>query len=261
METLANLECFVRSAEERSFSAAARKLGLTPAAVSRNVAMLERNLGTRLFQRSTRKLALTEAGEAFLQQVAGNLHGLQTAIADASQRREQPAGVLKVSMPFNFGIPYLLPELPRFLAKYPQIRPDFRFESRQVDLIAEGIDVAIGGAIELSSGVVARALGPAHLYAVASPTYMRERKPPRDPAALAVLDGIVMRTQRTGRIRQWTLRNSAGRELAAPLRESIVFNEPSAILEATLGGLGVSMLATLDVAAHLQSGALVRLLP
>src|ERR1700741_3083927 len=97
METLANLESFVKSAESGGFSAAARRLGLTPAAVSRNVAMLERNLGIRLFHRSTRKLALTEEGERFLQAIGGNLEGLQSAIAEVASEGE-PAGVLKVSM-------------------------------------------------------------------------------------------------------------------------------------------------------------------
>src|ERR1700741_4733211 len=114
METLANLESFVRSAEAGSFSAAARRLGLTPAAVSRNVAMLERNLGVRLFQRSTRKLTLTEAGERFLHAIRDNLEGLQAAIADIATDRGEPAGVLKVSMGLNFGVDYILPLLPAF---------------------------------------------------------------------------------------------------------------------------------------------------
>jgi DNA-binding transcriptional LysR family regulator len=91
VETLANLESFVRSAEARSFSAAARRLSLTPAAVSRNVAMLERNLGVRLFQRSTRKLTLTEAGERFLHAIRGNLEELQASIASVATDRGEPA--------------------------------------------------------------------------------------------------------------------------------------------------------------------------
>ena len=132
METLANLESFVRSAEEQSFSAAARRLGLTPAAVSRNVAVLERNLGVRLFQRSTRKLTLTEAGEGLLQDIGGSLAALQAAISAAAQQDGEPAGVLKVSMSLNFGMDHILPLLPRFMALYPRISPDWRFENRQI---------------------------------------------------------------------------------------------------------------------------------
>ena len=103
METLANLESFVRSAELGGFSMAARRLSLTPAAVSRNVAMLERNLGVRLFHRSTRKLTLTEAGERFLHAIRGNLEELQVAIASVATDRGEPAGVLKVSLSLTFG--------------------------------------------------------------------------------------------------------------------------------------------------------------
>jgi DNA-binding transcriptional LysR family regulator len=103
METLANLESFVRSAKSGSFSMAARALALTPAAISRNVAMLERNLGVRLFHRSTRKLTLTEAGERFLQEIGTNLEGLQDAIAAIARHKGEPAGVLKVSMSLTLG--------------------------------------------------------------------------------------------------------------------------------------------------------------
>ena len=127
METLANLESFVKSAETASFSEAARRMALTPAAVSRNVAMLERNLGVRLFQRSTRKLVLTEAGERFLQSIGGNLDALQAAIADVSSGASEPAGVLKVSLSPNFGVTHILPLLPELLRRYPLMRPDWYF--------------------------------------------------------------------------------------------------------------------------------------
>src|SRR3954471_13799166 len=160
METLANLESFVRSAESGGFSMAARRLSLTPAAVSRNVARLEKNLGVRLFHRSTRKLTLTEAGERFLIAISDSLESLQAAIAHAATDRGEPAGALKVSMGQTFGMDYILPLLPGFLARYPGIRPDWRFENRQVDLIAEGFDASIGGGIDLAPGVVARTLAP-----------------------------------------------------------------------------------------------------
>ena len=170
METLANLESFVRSAELDGFSAAARRLGLTPAAVSRNVAALEANLGVRLFQRSTRRLTLTEAGERFLGTVSGGLESIQAAIAGISAGAGEPAGLLKVSMGSTFGLDYILPMLPGFLSRYPQVKPDWQFDNRQVDLIAEGFDAAIGGGFELASGIVARELAPVHVVAVASPS-------------------------------------------------------------------------------------------
>lgn len=260
METLANLESFVRSAETGGFSAAARRLAVTPAAVSRNVAMLERNLGVRLFHRSTRKLTLTEAGERFLLAVEGNLEGLQSAIANVAADRGEPAGVLKISTSVTMGN-YILPLLAAFLGRYPQIRPDWEFDNRQVDLVAEGFDAAIGGGFELAPGIVARALAPVHIIAVASPEYMKGRTPPADPEGLAALDGIFMRSSRTGRVRHWTMRNAHGAELQAMPVEKIVFNDPAAMCRAALLGLGVSLIAVPDALPYLESGALVRLLP
>src|SRR5471032_467524 len=203
METLANLESFVRSAETGSFSAAARLLALTPAAVSRNVATLERNMGVRLFQRSTRKLSLTEAGDSFLASIGGNLEALQAAISAVSSDRGEPAGVLKVSLALTFGIGHVLPLLPVFLARYPLIRPEWHFENRQVNLIAEGYDAAIGGGFELTPGVISRRLATADIVAVASPAYLAGRTLPANPADLLEHAGIVMRGMRTGRIGQW----------------------------------------------------------
>jgi DNA-binding transcriptional LysR family regulator len=261
METLSNLESFVRSAEAGSFSAAARRLGLSPAAVSRNVALLERKLGVRLFQRSTRKLSLTEAGDRFLAAIGGNLEALQAAIAAVATDRGEPVGVLKVSMAPTFGITHVLPLLPAFLARYPRIRPEWHFENRPVDLIAEGCDAAIGGGFELAPGVVARALAPAHVVAVASPAYLAGRVPPSTPAELAGFAGVVMRSGLSGRVRRWTMRDAAGAEMAAPLEESVVVNDPAAMREAARLGLGVALLAMPDVLPLLERGALVRLLP
>ncbi|MEN2472562.1 LysR family transcriptional regulator [Burkholderia sp. GS2Y] len=261
METLANLESFVRSAETGSFSAAARRLALTPAAVSRNVALLERNLGVRLFQRSTRKLTLTEAGARFLVEIGGNLDALQAAIASVSTDRSEPAGVLKVSMAPTFGMTYVMPLLPAFLARYPMVRPDWYFENRPVDLIAEGYDAALGGGFDLAPGVVSRPLAPAHLVAVASPAYMAGRTPPTDPGDLAELGGIVMRSSRTGRVRQRTMRDTAGGEMPALLGETIVVNDPAAMREAAILGLGVALLSVSDVLSSIERGELVRLLP
>ena len=261
MESLANLESFVRSAELGSFSAAARRLGLTPAGVSRNVAALESNLQLRLFHRSTRSLKLTETGERFLISIRDHLENLQGAIAEVSQTDGEPAGILKVSMGPTFGIGYILPMLPEFRKRYTLIRPEWMFENRQVDLIAEGYDAAIGGGFELAQGLVARTLAPAHLIAVASPAYLEGRSRVAVPSNLAEMDGIVMRSLRTGRVTQRQMRNAAGEEQPVSLKESIVVNDPAAMRAAAILGLGVALLAKPDVLPHLERGDLVRLLP
>jgi DNA-binding transcriptional LysR family regulator len=261
METLSNLEAFVRSAECGSFSGAARTLALTPAAVSRSVAMLERNLGVRLFHRSTRRLRLTEAGESFLASVEDPLDRLQNAVSAASAQGPTPAGTLRLSMPPSFALAHVLPLLPGFLVQYPLIRAEWHFENRVVDLVAEGYDAAIGGAIERSPGTVARTLAPLHVIAVASPGYMAGRSGPTDPAGLADFDGVAMRVLRTGRIRHLTMRDAAGRQMAAALPETVVLNEPGAIREAARLGLGIALLAVAEVLSELEDGRLIRLLP
>jgi DNA-binding transcriptional LysR family regulator len=223
--------------------------------------MLERNLGVRLFHRSTRRLTLTEAGEAFRLAISGSLEDIQAAIAGIASDSGEPAGVLKVSMAPTFGVMHLLPMLPGFLARYPHIRPEWHFENRAVDLVSEGYDAAIGGGFDLSPGIVARTLAPAHIVAVASPAYMAGRVPPAEPSSLAEIDGIVMRSLQSGRIRHWMMRNAAGAESAATLREDIVVNDPAAMREAARLGLGVALLAMPDVLPELESGALVRLVP
>lgn len=205
METLANLESFIRSAECGSFSAAARRLGVTPAAVSRNVAMLERNLRVRLFQRSSRSLTLTEDGERFLASVSDGVKSIQSAMARVTTQSGKPAGVVKVSMPVSFGLDYVLPLLPAFIERYPDVQVDWSFENRQVDLIGEGFDAAIGGGMELAPGVVAQRLAPLHVIAVASPDYLKGRQPPRQPHELEDLDGVSMRSALTGRLRVWEI--------------------------------------------------------
>jgi DNA-binding transcriptional LysR family regulator len=260
LESLANLESFVRSAELRGFSAAARRLGLTPAAVSRNVAMLERNLGVRLFHRSTRKLALTDEGERLLQAIGGNLEALQGALAEVAPEG-QPAGQLKVSMSLDFGIGHILPLMPDFIRRYPRVRPDFRFESRQVDLIGEGYDAAIGGGFELSGGLTSRVLAPLHVIAVASPALMRGRTAPIDPSDLAGIDGVVMRSQRTGRVPARIMRDTAGHEVAATQPETVVVDDAAAMTKAAELGLGIALLSVPDALPHLERGTLIRLLP
>lgn len=261
METLANLESFVRSAESHSFSAAARRLALTPAAVSRNVARLEANLGVRLFQRSTRRLTLTEAGERFLSSVAEGLDGIQAAIASVSTDAGQPAGVLKVSMAPGFGADYLVPLLPGFLARYPAVQVDWHFDNRQVDLISGGFDAAVGGGIDLAQGVVARELARVHIVAVASPAYLAQRREPRNPDDLAEHDAIAMRSVQRGRLRARMLRNKAGKEASVEVAARVVLNDPEAMTRAALLGLGIALLPMPHVLAHLETGRLRRVLP
>ena len=261
MDALNHMPSFVLSAELGSFSAAARRLGLTPAAVSKNVARLEASLGLRLFQRSTRRLTLTEGGERFLQQVKGALATLQEAVAGVAEEGGQPAGILKISMAPSFGRSYVLPLLGDFIARYPGVIPDCHFDNRQVDLVGEGFDVAIGGGIELTPGVVARELGHAHVVATASPAFMRGKAMPVHPSELAQFDGVARRSAGSGRLRSWVLRDGQGGEGVAECRPRAILDDPEAMAQAAIDGLGVALLPTPHAQPHLRSGALIRLLP
>ncbi|MBB3122072.1 LysR family transcriptional regulator [Pseudoduganella violacea] len=261
MEPLNHLDSFVQSAEGGSFSVAARRLGLTPAAVSKNVARLEAALGLRLFQRSTRSLTLTEGGERLLRQISAPLQQLQDAMADVAQDDGQPSGTLKVGVALAFGRMYLLPLLAEFVQRYPGIMPDWHFDNRPVDLIGGGFDVAIGGGIDLTPGVIARELAPVHIVATAAPRYMAGRPMPRHPADLAALDGIARRSAGSGRLRNWTLRNAKGEEGVAEHRASAIFDDPEAMAHAAALGMGLALLPSPHATPYLERGELIRLLP
>lgn len=261
METLANLESFVRSAETGSFSSAARRLALTPAAVSRNVAQLERNLGVRLFQRSTRGLTLSEGGERFLQSVQGGLDSIQGAIADITVNAGQPAGVLKLNTSQAFGVEYVLPLMPAFLERYPAVTPDWSLDNRPQDLIAGGFDAAIGGGFDLPLGMVARELARLQIVAVASPSFMRGKRRPRDPAGLGEFPCVAMRSPSTSRVRTLIMRNGAGAEMAAVQNPAIVLDDPGTLCNAVLLGMGIGLMGVPHALPHLESGTLVQLLP
>lgn len=258
---IAQLVSFVRTAEHGSFSAAARTLGLTPAAVAKNVGRLEAALGARLFARSTRRLSLTERGEQLLGRIGEPLATLQAAMAGGSTTDDMPAGTLKVSMGQAFGRHFVLPLLGEFLARHPAIVPDWHFDNRRVDLVGEGFDAAIGGGIDLASGVVARELARVHVVAAASPVYLAGRALPRRPEELAAFDGIMRRSSPTGRVRPWTLRTRRGVEQVVPCRPRMILSDPEAIADAARAGLGVALLPMPFAFAAIARGDLVRLLP
>ncbi|MFC5696386.1 LysR family transcriptional regulator [Pseudomonas sp. GCM10022186] len=261
METLSSIESFVRAAEAGSFAEAARRLGLTPAAVGKNVARLESSLGVRLFLRSTRRLTLTEAGERFLAEVSGGLASIQSAVANLASSQGQPAGTLKVSMGVAFGRDYILPHLGDFLARYPAIIPDWHFDNRPVDLIGEGFDAAIGGGFELPPGVIARQLAPAHRVLLASKDYLARHPAIRTPEDLARHDGILIRSPQTGRVRTWPLRTRDDRQASFELKMRMAMSDPEAACHAAMQGLGVTLVSTAHALPHLQGGSLVRVLP
>ena len=261
MADLSLLTSFVRTTEHGSFSAAARSLGVSAAAVSKNVAHLEAHVGVRLFHRSTRRLALTDAGERFLAQVRDPLASLDAAMAGIGDDGGEPSGTLKVGMGQALGRNFLVPLLGEFLARYPAIVPDWHFDNRRMDLVGEGFDAAVGGGFALSQGLVARELAPVHIVAVAAPAYLAGRALPQQPDDFAGLDGIMRRSTPSGRVRPWTLRTRRGTDQPVPCRPRLIFSDPEAIALAARQGLGVALVPMPFAFAHIASGELVRLLP
>ncbi|OCR21744.1 LysR family transcriptional regulator [Pseudomonas syringae] len=261
MENFSSIECFVRSAEVGSFAEAARRLSLTPAAVGKSVAKLEARLGVRLFQRSTRSLTLTEAGQRFLGEVSASLNTIQNAVANLASAEGQPTGTLKVSMGTVFGRLYILPLLGEFLRRYPAITPDWHFDNRQVDLIGQGFDAGIGGGFDLPQGVVARKLTPAHRVLVASPDYLAEQPDIRHPEDLQGQPGILIRSPQTGRIRNWPLTHRNQEHSPLNLKARMTMSDSEAACAAAEQGLGIALVSMPFAVPYLRSGALARVLP
>jgi DNA-binding transcriptional LysR family regulator len=255
------LDAFIASADEGSFSAAARRLGLTPAAVSKSVNRLELRLGVRLFQRSTRSLALTTDGERLYGQVRLPWTEIGDALTDLSQGAGKPAGTLKVSLAYTVGRQYFVPFLEEFSRRYPDVVPDLYFDNRQVDLIAEGFDVAIGGGIELTDALIARELARVDIVLAAAPSYLKAHAAPETPQDLTRHRGLLRRSLSTGRLVPWTLKHRSGQEVVASVRPVAVLDDPEAIARAAACGMGICMLPLPHAAPLLDSGELVRVLP
>jgi DNA-binding transcriptional LysR family regulator len=254
------LDAFITSADEGSFSAAARRLGLTPAAVSKSVAQLEARLGVRLFQRSTRKLALTTDGERLHGQVRLPWSEISDALTDLRQGAGKPAGTLKVALAHTVGREYVVPLLGEFVRRYPDVVPDLHFDNRQIDIVAEGFDVAIGGGIDLTDALIARELARVRIVLVASPAYLKAHRAPKHPDDLARHRGVLRRSLATGRLMPWALKNSEGQERVASVRPVMVMDDPEAMARAAATGMGIALLPMPHALPLLESGALVRVL-
>ncbi|MDH1704126.1 LysR family transcriptional regulator [Comamonas terrigena] len=260
-ELRSHLDAFITSADEGSFSAAARLLGLTPAAISKSVGQLEARLGVRLFQRSTRHLALTTDGERLYAQVRLPWSEINDALTDLRQGAGKPAGTLKVALAHTVGREYIVPLLGEFLRRYPDVLPDLHFDNKQVDIVAEGFDVAIGGGIELTDALIARELARLRIVLVAAPAYLKAHPAPQHPQELARHHGLLRRSLATGRLIPWSLKSKEGQELVASVRPVIVMDDPEAMARAAATGIGIALLPLPHALPLLESCALVRVLP
>lgn len=262
MDKLAALQAFVQAGETRSFVAAGRHLGLTPSAVGKAVARLEDELGTRLFHRSTRSIALTEEGAAYFDRCRQILADLTMAEAALRSEQARPGGVLKVSLPLVGML--LMPVINEFMLAYPDIRPELDFTDRMVDVIEEGFDVVIRTGDLADSRMMSRRLGGFRHCIVAAPAYLETHGRPLVPADLARHACLRHRYASTGRLEPWPIannegaKNGDGAENTLPARATASTIEPQ--IELALQGFGIACLPEFAVHEYIAAGRLEELL-
>lgn len=253
MLNLVGMGIFARVAEAKGFSAAARRLGLSKSLVSKEVAKLEKSLGARLLNRTTRQLSLTEVGAAFYDHCARVVQEAEEAALLVDRLHAKPRGVLKCTAPVAFATLHIAAALPEFLARYPEVHVDLTVGDRFFELADEGYDVAIRIARELPPNMVARQITPINRVVCATPKYFEEHGVPVSPHDLTQHNCLVYTHANPDSL--WRFRSPEG-DIAVPVRGNLRLNDDEVIWQAVLGGAGISMLPTFTVGKDLQSGRL-----
>jgi len=244
---------FAAVVDAKSFSEAARRLRLSKGAVSKAVMQLEKSLGARLLNRTTRAMSVTEAGEAFYAHCARIVEEYEQARQAVGRFHSAPRGLLRVSAPVAFGTLHIAPALPEFLARNPEVRIDMAIGDRFVDLAEEGFDVAVRIVKEPAQTLVARRLAPVNRKIVATPGYFKKHGMPRKPSQLKdhnCLTYTFFNPQDT-----WRLRGPGG-SISVPISGNLRLNDDEALTAAVLGGLGIALLPTFLIGRALQEGKL-----
>lgn len=256
MSNLTDMEIFARVVTAGSMSAAGREMGLSPAVVSKRIRRLEDKLGTRLLQRTTRQIALTEAGHGFYDRVLAILASVEEAETFVTRGSAQARGTLKVSAPTSFGRMHVAPYLARFLEANPDLYVSLDLSDEFVDIVGDGYDLAIRIAELSDSSLVARRLAPVHRVLCAAPSYIERHGEPKS------IDDLVENHVRVAAAAQdpWRLMGPRGLEIVktdAPLRT----NSSEVVREAVLAGVGIALRSTWDVGPELREGKLQIVLP
>lgn len=258
MDRLDVLKAFVRLVEKQSFTEVARELSTTQPTISRQLAELEERLAVRLLHRTTRRVAPTEAGRVYYERARSALAALEEADDAVARSASGYKGQFRVTAPFAYGCHVLVPALRDFTTRFPNVQIDLLLDDRYVDLIREGVDVAIRIGALTDSTYHARLLGHEELAVVATPSYLRARGTPKSLADLDDHTGIALLSR--GRLVRWTFRTDEGvveKPLVGPLRVDSMLAAHTAVRAA----LGIAVLPTYVVDGDIASGALVPLLP
>lgn len=259
LDRLTGIIAFARSASLGSYTAAARSLGISPSAVSKSVQRLEERLGLSLFTRTTRSLTLTSEGRDLHERALRLLREAEEIEQVAAAARSEPAGTLKITAPLPIGVHLLAPALPRFREQYPNVSIDLRLGDRFVDLIEEGIDLAIRVGELSDSRLLSRRLAPHWLCAYASPDYLARKGTPVHPDELVDHDCVNFRFQSTGQALRWPFR--IGSKIVEIMPEAGIVTDLSDAVVAILvasGGIGIS--PTYVAAPYAARGELVPVL-
>lgn len=256
---LSDLELFVTTAQRGSFAAVAKERDLDPSSVSRSIAALEAALGMRLFQRSTRAMTLTEAGEAYLQRVEPLIEELARAHEAAAGTSQAPRGTLRLTASVSFGQVRIVPLLPELRARYPDLKVECLFTDANVDLVAERVDLAIRLAPAVDGDLIAAKLMDTHYRVVASPKYLAAS------ARLSRVSDIsrhrcILFNLRPFRTR-WIFRHPSGRMEEVPISGDLVLAPAGAIRDAALAGVGPALLPDWLIDEDIAAGRLVNPFP
>ncbi|RAS28830.1 LysR family transcriptional regulator [Paraburkholderia bryophila] len=254
MDNLSGIVAFVQTAEASSFVAASQRLGVSPSAVGKSVARLEQHLGVRLLQRSTRRVSLTDDGERFYERCRQILDALNEAESMMLDANAVPRGRLRVSLP-TIGYRFLLPILPAFAERYPEIDLELDFNDRIVDVIEGGFDAAIRSGNLADSQLMAKRLGPFRFVLCASPGYLQRRGVPLTPADLAEHACLRFRFPTSGKLQPWAFRGQP-EEAAARFPTALTCNNMEALRAAAELGLGIGYMPDFLARDALRAGTL-----
>ncbi|MGJ4890170.1 LysR family transcriptional regulator [Bradyrhizobium sp. HKCCYLRH3099] len=243
---------FAKVVELRSFAGAAQELSVSKASVSKAVSRLEERLGTRLFNRTSRRLALTDAGQRLSERAAQLLADGEAAETEALAQSLTPRGLVRFAVPMTFGVKKIAPLLPAFLEQYPEVSIDLHMSDATVDLIGEGFDLALRIARLPDSSLVARRLCSMPRYTVAAPSYLKRRGRPTHPMHLAEHTCFGYAYLSTAGV--WHYTNAAGEQASVRPAGQLRVNNGEALLPAVVAGLGIADLPDFIVGDAIASG-------
>lgn len=257
MDRLAGMAVFAKVAETKSFSEAARRVGLSKSAVSKHITRLERDLKARLINRTTRRLSLTEVGLAFYEHCARMVAEAEAADVVVSRLHATPSGVLKLTVPSAFGHLQIAPGISALLTRYPDMSVQMAMNDRAVDLAEEGFDIAIRVTQDPPQNIVARKLTTIRWVACAAPEYFARHGMPRTPQDLQTHNCLFYSFLESSI--DWRFRSPSG-DVSARAAGNFTANNSEALREAAVRGLGIALLPTFTAAADLRAGRLTPVL-